>query len=171
MDRAAVAAVLDALAAGGVPVWVEGGWGVDALLGEQTRAHEDLDLAVEHADVGRARAALSALGFRHDPAIRPGLPARLVLVGPEGRQVDLHPIVLDERGDGWQPLADGGWGAYPADGLAGAGVIAGRGVRCLTPRLQLRHHLGYPPDDRDRHDLRLLAERFGLELPPALGPP
>jgi len=36
----------------------------------------------------------------------------------------------------------------------------------LTPELQLRHHLGYPPDENDRHDLRLLAERFALSLPP-----
>jgi hypothetical protein len=39
-------------------------------------------------------------------------------------------------------------------------------VRCLTPELQLRHHLGYTPDDHDRRDIRLLADRFGL-APPA----
>jgi hypothetical protein len=32
----------------------------------------------------------------------------------------------------------------------------------------LRHQLGYPPRDSDRHDLRLLASRFGLALPPDL---
>ena len=31
----------------GIKVWVDGGWGVDALLGKQTRFHEDLDIAVE----------------------------------------------------------------------------------------------------------------------------
>jgi hypothetical protein len=35
----------------------------------------------------------------------------------------------------------------------------------LTPQVQLECHLGYEPDETDRHDMRLLAERFGLRLP------
>ena len=31
-----------------IDVVVDGGWGVDALLGEQTRSHGDLDIAVQH---------------------------------------------------------------------------------------------------------------------------
>jgi hypothetical protein len=31
--------------------------------------------------------------------------------------------------------------------------------------LQVRHHLGYEPDADDRHELRRLAQRFGMELP------
>lgn len=27
----------------GIPIWLDGGWGVDALLEEQTRIHDDLD--------------------------------------------------------------------------------------------------------------------------------
>jgi lincosamide nucleotidyltransferase A/C/D/E len=27
----------------GVRIWIDGGWGIDALLGKQTRAHADLD--------------------------------------------------------------------------------------------------------------------------------
>jgi len=46
--------------------------------------------------------------------------------------------------------------------------ISRRRRRCVTPELQLRHHLGYPLDEHDRYDLRLLAERFGLGLPPGL---
>ncbi len=75
--------------------------------------------------------------------------------------------MFDSRGNGWQPLGQGAWGGYPAEGLTGLGVIGGRRVRCLTPDLQLRHHLGYPPDDNDHHDLHLLAAHFGLGLPPA----
>ena len=26
-----------------ISIWIDGGWGVDALLGEQTRAHKDVD--------------------------------------------------------------------------------------------------------------------------------
>ena len=31
----------------GCPVWIDGGWAVDALLGVQTRPHSDLDIALE----------------------------------------------------------------------------------------------------------------------------
>jgi hypothetical protein len=45
-----------------IDVWIDGGWGVDALLGEQTRSHRDLDIAVQHGDVPRLRALLEARG-------------------------------------------------------------------------------------------------------------
>jgi lincosamide nucleotidyltransferase A/C/D/E len=38
-----VLAVLDRLGAAGVAVWLDGGWGIDALLGRQSRAHADAD--------------------------------------------------------------------------------------------------------------------------------
>jgi lincosamide nucleotidyltransferase A/C/D/E len=41
-----------------ITVWVDGGWGVDALLGEQTRLHNDLDLALAHQDVPTLRALI-----------------------------------------------------------------------------------------------------------------
>jgi lincosamide nucleotidyltransferase A/C/D/E len=166
MDPAQVIQVLDRLEQEGVTAWLDGGWGVDALLGEQTRPHEDLDLAIARSDCPRAQDALAALGFKPAPEVEPGLPARLVLRAGDGRQVEFHPLIFDVDGNGWQELHEGGWGLYPVHGLQGRGEIAGRAVRCTTPELQLRHHLGYPLADRDRHDLRLLARRFGLPLPP-----
>jgi lincosamide nucleotidyltransferase A/C/D/E len=32
----------------GIEIIIDGGWGVDALLGKQTRIHEDLDIALQH---------------------------------------------------------------------------------------------------------------------------
>ena len=37
MTATDVHAVLDVLDAAGIRVWVDGGWGIDALLGRQTR--------------------------------------------------------------------------------------------------------------------------------------
>lgn len=37
----------------GVDVRLDGGWGVDALLGRQTRDHDDIDLFVERSDCAR----------------------------------------------------------------------------------------------------------------------
>jgi polyisoprenoid-binding protein YceI len=39
--------VLDALHRVGCRFWVEGGWGVDALVGRQTRPHRDLDIDID----------------------------------------------------------------------------------------------------------------------------
>ena len=47
----------------GVQATLDGGWGVDALLGRETRAHEDLDLVVALADAPRIERALAPLGF------------------------------------------------------------------------------------------------------------
>lgn len=40
-----VLALYTALHELGIQIWIDGGWGVDALLGEQTRPHQDLDIA------------------------------------------------------------------------------------------------------------------------------
>jgi lincosamide nucleotidyltransferase A/C/D/E len=168
MTASDVVAVLDRLERARIGVWLDGGWGVDALVGRETRSHDDLDLVVAQPDLPEARAALAELGFEHDPAIEPGLPARLVLIAAGGRRVDLHPVLFDERGNGWQPLGGDAYGVYPAEGLMGRGEVDGRPVQCLTPELQLRHHLGYHPDTNDRHDLRLLAEHFHVALPPGV---
>jgi lincosamide nucleotidyltransferase A/C/D/E len=145
---------------------VDGGWGIDALLGEETRAHSDLDLALERAALEDAAAALAEAGFEREEVAEPGLPARLVLRDAACRQVDLHPLVFDDHGNGWQELGEGAWGLYPADGLTGTGTIAGLPVRCISVELQLRHHLGWSWTQTDRADLERLAERFGLPLPP-----
>jgi lincosamide nucleotidyltransferase A/C/D/E len=170
LHAADVLAILDQLDRAGVVAWLDGGWGVDALLGEQTRPHQDLDLAIARDDLPTVQAALAGLGFRPDPTAAPGLPARMVLATADGGQVDLHPLVFDGHGNGWQELDGGAWAAYPADGLSGVGAVGGRRVRCLTPELQVRNHLGYPLAATDRHDLARLGERFGVPVPPGIRP-
>ena len=166
-----VVELLDVLERNGVVTWVDGGWGVDALLGERTREHADLDLAVARSELPWIEEVLGRLGFARDATAEPGLPARLVLRDVRGRQVDLHPLVFDEEGNGWQQLSQSGraWGLYPAEHLRATGRIGGRRVRCLSAELQLRFHLGHEWSERDEHDLALLAGRLGAgPLPPPL---
>jgi len=49
--------------AAGVDVWVYGGWGIDALLGEQTRAHDDLDVIIRADDIEASIRVTHDLGF------------------------------------------------------------------------------------------------------------
>jgi lincosamide nucleotidyltransferase A/C/D/E len=46
MDAADVVDLLDFLEQNGLEVYVDGEWAVDALLGEQTGSHDDLDVAI-----------------------------------------------------------------------------------------------------------------------------
>ena len=156
--------ILDALSVAGVRVWVDGGWGVDALLGTQTREHGDLDLALPIEDLPGAVAALGARGFAEHDDERP---TRLELRDEAGRAVDLHPLAFDDRGNGLQRLQDGAVGIYAADGLQGRGTLGGRPVACLSAPLQLEFHLGYEPRPVDRHDVARLCRRFGLPVPAA----
>lgn len=155
--------IIDALQTSRMRVWLDGGWGVDALLGEQTRTHEDVDLVVELAAL---REVIATLGRMRFALAEDGGPTRVVLRATDDRQVDLHPVRFDEGGTGWQVAAgpDGSDCAYPPWGF-GEGHILGRMVPCLTAELQLRHHCGYEPREHDRADMAQLAVRFGLTLP------
>lgn len=142
-------------------MWIEGGWGVDALLGEQTRPHDDLDLGVRHEDVNRICEVLGEFD-RTDQE----WPSSFVLRDAAARKVDCHPLTFDEHGDGWQADRAGGPPhRWPREGLGGSGRIAGVVVHCITPELQVAWHQ-YPEfDDVDWADMRRLSERFGLALP------
>lgn len=165
MLAADVLTLVDRLDAAGVTVWLDGGWGVDALLHEQTRPHDDVDVVIPLDQTAPAISALETLGFAVCLDLRP---TRLVLRDGAGRQVDVHPVVFDASGTGWQRGAapNGGDCLYPADGFV-SGTIAGRRVGCLSAAVQIAHHTGYPPGEKDFHDVRLLHDRFGLDLPPA----
>jgi lincosamide nucleotidyltransferase A/C/D/E len=166
LTQADVLEVVDALA--GLGFWLDGGWGIDALLGEQTRDHSDLDAAIDRDDLREADRRLRGLGYERSPAVDPDDPARYVMWDTHGRQIDFHVLEFDANGDGWQTLADGERARYPATDLAASGEIGRRTVPCISPALQLRHHSGYGPTERDRLDLGRLASRFGLDLPDSL---
>jgi lincosamide nucleotidyltransferase A/C/D/E len=158
-----VIAIVQLLEQAHCPVWIDGGWGVDALLGQQTRPHTDLDLAIALTDVPRATDVLGeVLGYG---VAQDEMPTRLELRTAQDRRIDLHPLAFDEHGNGWQQLQDGSRGKYPASGLESSGSIGSQTVRCLSPDLQLQFHVGYEPDTDDRHDVEALCCRFGLVLP------
>ena len=155
--------VLGALQQAGLPVWLDGGWGIDALLGVQTRDHEDVDVVVEFDRLDDVLRAVARLGF---VVVEDHLPTRAVLISPAASRIDLHPVIFDEDGCGWQRHAapDGTDCPYPASGF-GRGLLLGTTVPCLTPELQVEHHRGYAPRERDRLDMAALADAFGLALP------
>jgi lincosamide nucleotidyltransferase A/C/D/E len=148
----------------GVTVWVDGGWGVDALLGEQTRPHDDLDVAIPATDLPALHSALAAQGFVHTPAPDDS-PWNFVMTDPHGRRLDVHAMTMDGAGSGWYGPADAPTLGWPADDLAAEGTIGGVVVRCPSARWQVDSHDGYTLDATDRADIRALCRRFDLPVP------
>ncbi|MEE1737945.1 amino acid transporter [Streptomyces sp. BE147] len=157
--------ILDLLGGAGVDVWLDGGWGVDALLGRQTRAHDDLDIVVRHSDRDRCTEVMANASFTlwHD-----GGPFNWVLSDTADRRVDVHLVdlsttLLDERGE---PVHGPNGLAHPVGSLDGTGTVLGRTVACVTAEFQVHSHTGYAIDDNDIRDVLALHRRFGMPLPP-----
>jgi FMN phosphatase YigB (HAD superfamily) len=160
-----VIGILGLLKDGGIEVWIDGGWGVDALLSQQTRPHDDLDLVLRQSDMDRLTEVLREAGFRR---VEEGArPFNFVMADARGREVDLHGVVFDASGNGLygpQP-EDGSRRVYPAAALKGTGLINGASVRCLTAEYQVANHAAYDPGEADIHDVHTLHQAFGIALP------
>lgn len=91
----------------GIKIWLDGGWGVDALLGRKTRPHEDVDIVIQHKDVPKLRQFLKEKDYqdikRNDTSAW-----NFVLGDKKGHLVDVHAITLDSRGNGlYGPMEKG----------------------------------------------------------------
>jgi lincosamide nucleotidyltransferase A/C/D/E len=153
--------LLERLDGAGLACWLDGGWGVDALLGEQTRPHADVDIVIEQKDVPRLRELLAAQGHAEVPR-GDTAPWNFVLGDSTGRLVDVHAVVRDAAGNGLYGPPERGI-MYPAGSFEGAGSVGGRRVRCIAPEWVVRFHSGYDLDDDDLHDIAAVCERFGIE--------
>jgi lincosamide nucleotidyltransferase A/C/D/E len=149
----------------GIILWIDGGWGVDALLGEQTRPHKDLDIAVQQKDVSTLRKLLQERGYT-EIKLEEARPWNFVLGDENGRETDFHVIVVDDKGNGLYGPAEKGE-MYPAASLSGTGSVNGRKVRCISPDWMVKFHSGYELKDKDFRDVSALCQRFGIQLPEA----
>lgn len=164
MNPTTVLHILDLLAGAGVQVWLDGGWGVDALLGRITRSHNDLDLVLALDDLARAVEMLVGNGF----GIEEEKLGRVVLGHVDHGRVDLHPVTFDPHGNAVQvqpaesptelPLV------YPKDDFV-SGWIQDRAVACFSAGLQVFTRLGYDRSEKHRRDVVALCSSFGLQVP------
>jgi len=146
-----------------IEVWLDGGWGVDALLGRQTRDHADLDLILRTRDIPIWERELLKIRFHE---VSRDSPANFVLSDDRERQIDIHGIEFDDRGFGCFKLADGRLWPMPPSAFAGSGVVAGKPARCLSDQAQVQcHGQGYEPTETDLQDMENLQERFQVVLP------
>ncbi len=142
----------------GIKIWLDGGWGVDALLGSQTRDHNDVDVIVQTKDSVTLQNLLEREGYSKQPD---GEAWNFVLKHPDGREIDVHVITIDENGAGLYSPEE----AYPANSLNATGTVGGVMVHCLTADYQVKSHTGYQDDENDYKDVQALCDTFDLYLP------
>ena len=135
MSGDAAVHLLQLFARNGIDVVVDGGWGVDALLGEQTRPHNDLDIALQHKDVPQLRELLEARGYTDIPR-NDSWECNFVMGDGKGHEVDIHSYTHDTHGK----LIFGV--AYPFDSLTGTGSIQGYPVKCISHGWMVKFHSG-----------------------------
>ena len=150
-------AVQDTVRSVGCRFWLEGGWGIDALAGRQTRPHRDVDLDVDAAHEQQVLDALHERGYVIETDWRPN---RVELGAPGRGWVDLHPLVIDGNGNARQAALGGGWHEFPRSFFT-LGRIGGISVPCVSIEAQRLFHTGYELRDVDRHDLEVLNQLNG----------
>ena len=143
----------------GIDVWIDGGWGVDALLGQHTRPHNDIDIFVQKKDSAIFIKMLIVNGY-HETGMKYTTDDHTVWCDSDNRIIDLHLFEFIEA----DALCFENK-IYPSDILNGKGTIGGITVNCLTADAQLLYHQGYEYREKDRHDVLLLCKTFGLSIP------
>jgi lincosamide nucleotidyltransferase A/C/D/E len=155
-------------AAHAIDHWLVGGWGVDALLGAQTRPHKDLDLLIRLKDVAKAMQLIEERGFklaytwpesRWLDGVKP-IPTAFVMTHADGRELDFHVIRLDADGSP-HPEWQTDWDLAAVDLTSGS--IGGVAVRCTTADRQLRDHGEYEMPLDHARDMELLRRAFQHE--------
>ena len=157
-----VLSVMTLLRAARADVWIGGGWGIDALLGRETRPHRDLDLMHRVEQEPMVVAALAGAGFAETLDWRP---VRFVVTDPAGREIDLHPLAFAPDGSAVQASLERDRPfVYPARCFV-TGRIGDSAVGCLSAEQQVYFHQGYEPKEHDRHDMAQLRAAFGIDTP------
>lgn len=161
MEARDVVTIYRLLARRGIRIWLDGGWGVDALLEEQTRYHKDLDIIVRDKDVAALKEVLAQQGFM----VAQGTATSFVLTGPKAKTIDVHVVRFDDHGNGIYRMQNGKDWIYPAEGFAGKGKVLDTSVRCISAAAQMICHTGYTITRKDIREMELLHKRFGVDYP------
>ena len=158
MKKADVVALYNWLKKNDIAVWIDGGWGVDALLGRQTREHQDLDIAVHHKDNANLRPLLEHNGYKEEEHFDSS-EFMYVMKNSMCQKIDIHVFEYDDNGKNIYGIA------YPFGSLTGKGIIDAQEVNCIDPEWMFRFKTSYEPKDKDIQDVQALSAKFGLALP------
>lgn len=159
-----------------LPYWVGGGWGLDALVGCQTRRHRDLDLVVHpfHENLPTVEALLTSLGYERKTPLGGTMwfPDAEVYIDGNGHDVQILNInwdILTAAQVLFSPVSKGESEATEEQSpvrrpmpekVTATGMLEGVSIPTLSLVAQRYFHLGYPqrPEDSHAEDVyRLIA--------------
>ena len=114
----------------------------------------------------RMRQAVGDHGFE----VR-GVPQNVVLADARDREMDVHPVSLDHRGDGHLLSADGAPFVSPRRRLCvDVKHLGDRGRVPVCRGADVEPFVGVHAGETDVHDMRLLHDRLGTRLVPPYAP-
>lgn len=135
-----------------IKYWIDGGWGVDILLGKQSRNHRDIDVDFDANDTERLLKILINNGYIIKIDWKP---VRIELYSDKRGYLDIHPFILNNDGTSKQVDLDGGYYEFAADYFGNA-IFNGKSIPCISLKGQQIFHTGYELRDVDKHDLEIL---------------
>lgn len=144
--------------AAGIEIWIDGGWCVDALLNKQLRPHKDLDIAIQWEDVPKLRELLATKGYTQS---KEESQWNFVLIDNSEHEIDVHAFVYDVKGNIVEGIM------YPAESLAGEGIIDDHTVRCISPKYMVGFLAPWIHKWPEKYleAVSALCEKYGIDLP------
>ena len=135
-----------------ITYWIDGGWGVDLLVGKQTRSHRDIDIDFDAQYTEKLLSILFQYGYSIDTDWGP---VRIELYSEKYGYLDIHPFVLNEDGTSKQANLEGGWYEFDKD-LFGAVHFEDKVIPCISVKGQKLFHSGYELREKDKHDISII---------------
>lgn len=149
--------VLDLLDSLQIKYWLDGGWGVDVLLGKQNRAHRDIDVDFDGNFTDLLLDTLKDKGYE---IITDWHPTRIELYHAELGYIDIHPLIISADGSAKQAGLNDDWYDFKAEWFVSA-MFEGRRIPCISAVAQKLFHSGYELREVDKIDLKNLAAILG----------
>lgn len=138
----------------GIKYWIDGGWGVDVLYGDQTRNHRDIDIDFDAQQTKKLLKKLLQFGYNIETDLRP---VRIELYSNKYGYLDIHPFILNKDGTSKQANFEGGFYEFDKD-FFGKAIFREKNIPCISLKGQKIFHAGYELRDKDKHDISIIEE-------------
>lgn len=138
MSAEEVIRVYSAIEEAGYKLYIEGGWGADALLGSQRQVHDDLDLIVDLQDREDLTNLMKTLGYgvngNGDPE------SKRDFKSASEQKVTLAFVSFENASKPLRSFKNGTPRDYDPEDFTGTGCIKDKKVKCLSLKRQYKQY-------------------------------